>query len=284
MKESVMLSEAKHLRATQSRRRKNPQKTTLRSLLHTLNRLHRRYHRPAFIAPDPLEVVLRYRDPRDQEVAGLVSALLAYGGVQVIVRNATVVLDRLGPSPAEAVRRGNPAGWVRLFRVFRHRWTTGTEIAGLLRGMQILLKKHGSLNAAFLAASQKDDDTVLPALRTWASDLVAAGGAGCQTLVPDPAHGSACKRLFLYLRWMVRHDAVDPGAWSGIPASRLIVPLDVHMHRAALHLRLTRRRAADLRTALEVTAAFRRLCPEDPVRWDFALTRAAMRGAGPVVS
>lgn len=241
-----------------------------------LDRAYRRYHRPEYIEPDPLQLVRRYEDPRDQEIAGLVAALLAYGGVGVIVRNAGAVLDALGPSPAAAVARGDPRDWPRRFRRFKHRWTTGAQVAGLLRGMRGLLRKHGSLHAAFLAAYREGDETHLPALRTWSRALAAAGGAACRRLVPDPARGSACKRLFLYLRWMVRRDEIDPGAWAGLPASKLVVPLDVHLHRAARRLGLTRRRAADLRTALGVTAAFRRLCPEDPVRWDFALTRAGM--------
>lgn len=245
-------------------------------VLGLLEEAYRRHHRPECIAPDPLEVVRRYADPRDQEIAGLVAALLAYGGVRVIVRSAGLVLEALGPSPAAAVARGDLRDWSRRFRDFKHRWTTGAQIAGLLRGMQDLLRKHGSLHAAFLAAYREEDETFLPALRTWSRALASGGGESCRKFVPDPGRGSACKRLFLYLRWMIRSDEVDPGAWPGLPASKLIVPLDVHLHRAARRLGLTRRRSADLQTALEVTAAFRRFCPEDPVRWDFSLTRAGM--------
>ncbi|MFW6062129.1 MAG: DUF2400 family protein [Planctomycetota bacterium] len=91
--------------------------------------------------------------------------------------------------------------------------------------------------------------------------------------MPDPSRGSACKRLLLWLRWMVRRDAVDPGDWRGVPASKLVIPLDVHMHRITRLLGFTRRKQANLATAMEVTAGFARLCPADPVRYDFALTR-----------
>jgi len=97
------------------------------------------------------------------------------------------------------------------------------------------------------------------------------------SLLPCPEKGSACKRYHLYLRWMVRKDAVDPGGWDGISASKLIVPLDVHMHRICMGLGLTSRAQADLKTALEVTQRFRAIVPEDPVRYDFALTRTGIR-------
>ncbi len=92
-------------------------------------------------------------------------------------------------------------------------------------------------------------------------------------LLPSPGKGSACKRLNLFLRWMVRSDDVDPGGWSGVDAGKLIVPLDTHMHRMGLEVGLTRRKQADMQAALEVTRAFRTIAPEDPVRYDFALTR-----------
>lgn len=249
-------------------------------VLDILEDAYRRYHRPECIRPDPLEVVRRYADPRDQEIAGLVAALLAYGGVKAIVRSASAALERLGPSPARTLRQADSRGWARRLRGFRHRWTTETEIVGLLKGARVLLRRHGSLRNAFRAGYRPEEETLLPALQRWTDALCAAGGAACRKLVPDPVRGSACKRLLLYLRWMIRRDEVDPGAWRGLSPSKLVVPLDVHMHRAARRLGLTRRRSADLRTALEVTAAFRRLCPEDPARWDFALTRAEMLGRG----
>jgi len=107
--------------------------------------------------------------------------------------------------------------------------------------------------------------------------LVKAMGRERSYLLPDPRLGSACKRLNLYLRWMVRRDAVDPGGWN-VPPAKLVVPLDTHMHALGRALGLTDRRSADLRTALEITAAFRAIAPDDPVRYDFALTRLGMRG------
>ncbi|MCD6487215.1 MAG: TIGR02757 family protein, partial [Syntrophobacterales bacterium] len=97
------------------------------------------------------------------------------------------------------------------------------------------------------------------------------------SLLPSPAKGSACKRLNLFLRWMVRHDDVDPGGWDDISSSKLIIPLDTHMHRICLALGITKRKQADMKTALEITRSFQVMAPHDPVRYDFALTRLGIR-------
>ena len=151
-------------------------------------------------------------------------------------------------------------------------------MAALLAGAGRLIRRHGSLGACFAAGAAPDDQTVLPALRAFAAELDAAAGGGCGHLLPDPRRQSACKRLNLMLRWLVRRDRVDPGGWDAVSASSLIVPLDTHIHRIGLGLGATRRRSAGMRTALEITAAFRGIAPEDPVRYDFALTRLGIRG------
>ena len=97
------------------------------------------------------------------------------------------------------------------------------------------------------------------------------------SLLPLPDRGSACKRLNLFMRWMVRQDAVDPGGWSGVPLSKLIIPLDTHMHRISRAMGLTSRRQADMGTAMEVTRAFQKFAPDDPLRYDFVLTRLGIR-------
>lgn len=244
-----------------------------------LDTLYRHYSRPEFISPDPLECLYRYDRREDREVAGLVAALLAYGGVKQIVAGAGRALSALGDSPARFVRERGPDDIRRSLRGFRHRWTTGGDVAAVLRGVAAALRLHGSLENSFLVGYEEDEPDILPALSRWVGLLRREGGeAARRDLLACPAMGSACKRLNLFLRWMVRCDEVDPGLWPRVSPSKLIVPLDLHMHRIALGLDLTRRRQADLKAAIEVTRAFASLRPEDPVRYDFALTRASMRG------
>jgi uncharacterized protein (TIGR02757 family) len=244
-----------------------------------LDRLVTRYNRRRYVHPDPLEFLYRYPDVRDREIAGLVAASLAYGRVAQILRSVAKALAVMGPSPADFVARASPSCLARSFAGFRHRFSTGSELAALLAGARRMLDRYGSLHACFAAAFGRGDATVLPALSVFAREL---SGGHYSSLVSRPDGGSALKRLNLYLRWMIRHDRVDPGGWRGIPPSALVVPLDTHMHRLAAALGFTKRRQADMRTALEITAAFRAIAPRDPVRYDFALTRVGIRGDGDV--
>jgi len=281
-----------------------------------LEDLYCRLNRREFVHPDPLEVLYDYPDPLDREVVGLVAASLAYGRVKGILNSVHAVLARM-PAPRRFVTETPPEQIRAAFAGFKHRFATGDQLAALLIGAGRLIARHGSLGAAFAAACKPADETVIPALSAFVAELIDlsktdatalaperrrlsrspgrpkgalgpdappteppkrgdSGGIG-EHLLPRPERGSACKRLNLWLRWMVRRDAVDPGGWTGVSPAQLIVPLDVHMHRICRALGLTQRNAADLRTAVEITDAFRRFAPDDPVRYDFALTRLGIR-------
>jgi len=254
--------------------------TAASETLNLLEDLRTRYNRREFVHPDPIEFLYRYEDQHDREVAGLVAACLAYGRVAQILKSVEAALARLGPSPARFLERTPPAGLRAAFAGFRHRFTAGDDLARLLCGVRRAIGRHGSLERCFVASAPdvgREDGTVLPALAAFVGEVSRLSGCDLGHLLPSPDRGSACKRLNLFLRWMVRSDEVDPGGWLAVPASALVVPLDTHMHRLALAMGFTSRRQADLATALEVTAAFRRFAPEDPVRYDFALTRLGIR-------
>jgi len=242
--------------------------------------LYQRYNRREFVHPDPLEMVYRYTTPEDQEIAGLVSASLAYGRVTQILASVGKVLDLMdgagaGGSPHAFLGRTTDRELRKLLRTFTHRFTTGEEMAALLIGIKRVIAEHGSLEDTFASGMKREDETVLPGLAEFVDHLRrAAGGTdACPSLLSSPADGSACKRLNLYLRWMVRRDRVDPGPWRKVSRSKLVVPLDTHMFRIARALDLTRSRQANLKTAVEITRAFARHSPRDPVRYDFCLTR-----------
>jgi uncharacterized protein (TIGR02757 family) len=242
-------------------------------------------NRREYVHPDPLELLYAYHDPRDLELVGLLAACLAYGRVAQILTSIRAVLDRLsagpGASPAAALARIQPREIVQRMEGFKHRFTTGGEVASLLIGMIRLVDAHGSLERAFSDGLKPADDTTLPALTEFVERLrkLAGKADACASLLSSPRDGSACKRLNLFLRWMVRRDAVDPGPWTGIAAALLVVPLDTHLFRIAGNMGLTRRRQPDLKTAMEVTRGFARICPDDPVRYDFALTRLGINPA-----
>jgi uncharacterized protein (TIGR02757 family) len=242
-----------------------------------LEELYREYNHREYVHPDPLEHLYAYPDVRDREVAGLVASSLAYGRVLQILKSVRAVLDVLGPHPADFLAAASRTALDGALAGFKHRFTTSSDVSGLLWGARQAAAEHGSVNECFLAGDPGGGD-VVAALHEFAVELARLGGFDCGFLVPSTARGSACKRLNLYMRWMVRKDEVDPGGWRGVEPSRLVVPLDTHMFRAGAALGFTARRQADLKAALEITAGFRAVVPEDPVRYDFSLTRLGIRG------
>jgi len=236
-----------------------------------LEDLYEKWNRREFVHPDPLEFLYGYSDPGDREIVGILASCLAYGRVSQVLSSVSRVLERLGPSPRTFILRHDRREFRKILEGFKHRFTTGDHLSELLGGIREAVIRYGSLESFFVRAWEEADGSLCAALSHF------AGRLGCalegNMLVPSPQGGSACKRLNLFLRWMVRCDAVDPGGWHRMDPSRLVVPLDTHMHRIALGMGLTRRRQADWRAVVEVTEAFAALVPEDPVRYDFVLTR-----------
>jgi uncharacterized protein (TIGR02757 family) len=238
-----------------------------------LDKLYEKYNHREYVHPDPLEFLYEYPEIRDREIVGLIASGLAYGRVSQILRSVRKVLERM-PGPAEFVANGNKEEFEQVFRDFKHRFTTGADLAGLLAGIKHALEEYGSLNRCFLAGLKEDDKTAYEAGLIFSNRL---SKGKRNSLLPSAGGKSACKRLHLFLRWMVRKDAVDPGGWEGISGRKLIVPLDTHMHSMSVRLGLTRRRQADGRTAREITEAFRKIVPEDTAKYDFSLTRPGIR-------
>jgi len=243
---------------------------------HRLEALYRKYNRREFVHPDPLEFLYPYEKICDREIVALVASSLAYGKVTQILKSVSFVLERMTPSPSVFLKRASLETIQQTFSGFKHRFTTSQQLSSMLLGVKRVLEGHGSLHACFMSGLN-DDDTVLPAVTSFAGELSLCADRSLGHLVPAPERGSACKRLNLFLRWMVRRDEVDIGGWENVPASKLIVPVDTHMHRICLSLGLTTRKQADMRTAMEITHAFRAIAPEDPVRYDFSLTRLGIR-------
>jgi len=229
------------------------------------------------VHPDPLEFLYRYPVLQDREVTGLIASSLAYGRVTQILKSVESVLKPLGTSPAAFLQSVPNRVLMEMYAGFRHRFSSGHEISLLLMGVQRVMERYGSLGACFLTSYGDSDDTILPGLMAFVHELSIPFEGHSSTLLSQPQKGSACKRLNLFLRWMVREDGVDPGGWDRVAPSKLIIPLDTHMHRISLQLGFTTSRCATMKTALEITRAFRDIEPRDPVRYDFALTRMGIR-------
>ena len=246
-----------------------------------LEEIYRHYNRFEHIHPDPLEFVYLHENKLDRELSAFIASSLAYGRVGQILKSVQCVFDIMGPSPSAFLLENRPSNIRKAFRSFKHRFTTGEVLSDLLTALKRLIREYGSLEFCFLDGFSKHDPNILPALNLLVKKLEHAGGRMMPTFLPSPEGGSACKRLNLFLRWMVRRDNVDPGIWRSIPASHLIVPLDTHMYKIAASMGLTSRKQADIRCAIEITGAFSSICPDDPVRYDFALTRLGIKPGTP---
>ncbi len=247
------------------------------------DRAYRRYHRLQYLSPDPLEVVRRYPAVTDREVVGLIASSLALGRVDGIVRSVREVAARLGvagPHPAEFVAEATDGDLRTCCKGFRYRFFDAEQLHGLLAGLRGVLHDHGTVEACFQrgvsAANLQDPaDGVVAGLAGLVGAVVAGsdGRLSRSILLPRLERESACKRLMLYLRWMVRSDEIDPGGWSAVDPAALLMPVDTHLLRVARALGLTSRSQPSLGVSLEITRAMRAVDPVDPVRFDFCLTR-----------
>jgi uncharacterized protein (TIGR02757 family) len=258
----------------------------LEALYRELDTAHR-------LANDPIRFAHRYTDPADQELAGFLAGGLAYGRVAAFSPVIAALLDR-------ADEAGGPAAWVRSFDADRetaglvpmvYRFNRGIHHVWLLSGLRKVLEAYGALGA--VVRVEAGETHVGPALSRLIAAIRSAviglpGGPtswehapnGLRYLLPDPADGSAAKRLCMVARWMVRptKEGVDLGLWTHVDPAHLVVPLDTHVHRIARMVGLTERKDASWRTAVEVTRSLAAFDPGDPVRFDFALAHVGISG------
>ena len=257
-----------------------------RSLGSVLDRLYRDFNAAASAA-DPVHVVRRYADPADREVVAFCAASLAFGRVAGILRSLERLLAAMGPSPAVFVREFDPARDSAALDPIVHRWTRGRDLVALVWVLRAMLDRSGTIEQFFLDGHDPGAPDIGGALESFSAraravDLRRACGRmprqpGVAAFFPRPSGGSACKRLNLFLRWMVRRDAIDPGVWTGVARSQLVVPLDTHVVRVGRCLGLTQRLTPGWKMAAEITASLRAIDPVDPVRFDFSLCHVGMQ-------
>ena len=239
-------------------------------------------------ASDPVHIVRRFEAADDREVVGFCAAALAFGRVASVLQSIESLLRVMGPRPAAFVRGFDPKRDRPAFAPLVHRWIRGNDLAALVLILQRMLRGSGSIEAFFLAGDDPEAADVAPALdsfsrRALETDLRPVYGRspakGVAYFFPCPSKGSACKRLNLFLRWMVRKDAIDLGVWTRLPPARLVVPLDTHVIRVGKCLRLTRYTSPGWKMAAEITTSLRAIDSADPVRYDFSLCHIGMMSA-----
>lgn len=242
-----------------------------------LDRLCDRYNRPEFIPEDPISVPHRYSDRKDREVAGFLAATIAWGNRRSIVRSACRMMQLMDDRPADFVREASDRE-LEFVRHFVHRTFNGDDFRDFILCLRRMEVRFGGLGA-FFEQRYAQTRSVAECLAGFREEFFSAEhGPHCEKHLSSIRRGAACKRLCMYLKWMVRRDdrGVDFGLWTGIPASALYIPLDVHVGEVARELGLLTRRQNDWKAVELLTAELRRFDPEDPVRYDFSLFGAGM--------
>jgi uncharacterized protein (TIGR02757 family) len=237
-----------------------------------------------YLVNDPLLFCHRYEDPRDREVAAVIAAAFAYGGIKIILRTLESIFSNMGRSPWRYVATFEPQQGLQTFAGFKHRFNDGRDLCALLWAIRQMLEKSGTVEAFFLRSHDPDAEDVTGSLNGYSASVLALeyepvfgmlqipDDSYFPFLFPAPASGSACKRLCMFLRWVVRpDDGIDLGLWHGIDPARLIIPVDTHISRISSYFGLTARKSADWRMAREITAGLRACDRNDPVKYDFAL-------------
>ncbi len=228
-----------------------------------LEALYHAYNDTGLIRFDPLKYVYMFNDPCQREVMGLIASSLAFGRVGQIFKALDQVLEIMQYDPLDYIKRIGERPEKRLL-AFRYRFVTGTDLWRFFTTIGSILDTDGSIGE-FVRRQTK---------RGFFSGLqqVLEAFHGSRYLMPLRLKASPCKRLFMYLRWMVRDDNIDLGLWKFISPRELIIPLDTHVFQTARALGLTFKKSPSFSAALEITEKLRKLCPEDPVKYDWALS------------
>jgi uncharacterized protein (TIGR02757 family) len=262
--------------------------TAALGLRQPLERLYREFDYGARVELDAIRFPLRYPDSRDREIVALLTACLAYGRVDLFSRQLEIVLQSMGPSPAEFVRGFDARRDAGAFRSFWYRFNRPRDLVAFCVAGRDLLLRHGTLEKGFLAGDTAGAGPIGPALERFARAFLEAdlrevfpGGRisrGYRHLFPLPSAGGPCKRLQLFLRWMVRRESPDFGLWTSVSPARLLMPVDTHIENISRSIGLTRRRSRNWKMAEEITARLARIDAADPVKFDFALCHKRMSG------
>ncbi|MDD3149752.1 MAG: TIGR02757 family protein [Candidatus Gastranaerophilales bacterium] len=237
-----------------------------------------KYETPDFIKNDPVQFLHRFKNKKEIEIVGLVSSSLAYGKREKIIESIEKILIIIQNEPLNFCWSYNYEKDYKIFENFKYRYTTGEDIALLFNSISKAILKYDNLEELFLQDYKSEDINIKSALETFVNVLknYSIQSRGLNHLLPSPKNGSACKRLNLFLKWMVRKPPVDLGIWKNVSAEKLIIPLDVHVAKISRKYNLTCRKTNDWITAEEITCKLKEMDCLDPVKYDYALFSAGI--------
>lgn len=230
-----------------------------------------KYNQPFFIETDPIQVPKNFSGKENIEIAAFLTATIAWGNRQSIIKNATKLMALLENEPHDFVLN-HSVNDLKVLGKFVHRTFNGSDCVYFVSSLKNIYQNHRGLQSVFGNGFQKGNN-VKSALSEFYKVFFEIGGERSRKHVSNVENGASAKRLNMFLRWMVREDksGVDFGLWTGIPQSELLLPLDVHTGNVARKLGLLQRKSNDWKAVEEVTQNLRKFDPSDPIKYDFAL-------------
>ncbi len=229
---------------------------------------------PKFSSRDPVWNLHRFSDERDIEIAGLITSAYAYGSVDQINNFIDTLLKRIGNKPYEFTINFEKRKDKKFLNGMYYRFNSEGDLINLFDSLSKNLVRHSSLKKLFMSNHEQEHENIVEALTGFTSALSSntlKNNKYYHYLLPNPANGSTCKRMNLFLRWMVRKDDIDLGIWGEVSTSKLIMPVDTHIGRISKRLKLVKRISIDLKFAIELTDKLKEFDALDPVKYDFSL-------------
>jgi uncharacterized protein (TIGR02757 family) len=256
----------------------------LQRLKEKLDKIYLQY-RQKFSSRDPVWVLHRFPDARDTEIIGLIAASYSYGQVDQINGFTEKLLSQTGNKPYEFTINFTKRKDKKYLKGLNYRFNTEDDLADLFFSISKAINEYGSLKNLFMKGFKADSENIIDALSDFVTYLSSFSNhqySGKQNyfnyLLPNPTNKSTCKRMNLFLRWMVRKDEIDTGLWSEIGKSKLIMPVDVLVAWVSKNLKLVNRKSVDLKFALELTETLKKFDKDDPVKYDFSLCHIGIEG------
>ena len=244
------------------------------STLEILNRFFDRFNQPSFIEKDPVSIPHQFRKKQDIEIAGFFAATFAWGNRTTIINKCNELFSLMDKAPFQFIQQHEEKDLTK-FLSFKHRTFQTTDLLYFIRFLQCHYRQHGSLESAFTDGMGKEDTNIEHALNHFQHYFFSLEDSPKRTRkhIPSPHQQSSCKRLNMFLRWMVRDDkaGIDFGIWKRIQPSQLVCPLDLHVMRVAKELQLIDTEKSDWKTAIALTNRLKIFDPSDPVKYDIAL-------------
>ncbi len=232
------------------------------------------------ISPDPLQFLHLFNDEKDIEVMGFIASVFAYGNVAQIINTLNSFVKLAENKPYDFILNYNKN---KPENVFIHRFYSQNDVKDLFMLLGRTYHEYGSLKNLFLKGYKIKEVNLKEGITAFSKHFLERQkerrkiSLGFRFMFPLPVKGSACKRMNLFLRWMIRKDELDFGLWNEIPANKLVIPVDTHIARISRKLKLTSKKNVSWKMAEEITAKLKKFDPADPVKYDFAICHIGMR-------